>query len=146
MAPTITIAREFTPESELINSNYEHIEITEDDTIPVIDFSLLISGNPKERSKAIKDLGKACEEWGFFLLINHGIPENVKNSMLEYVEQFFKLPEEEMRKFQGKNVMDPVRCGTRSLNNGPGRTISRGYIKLIVHPEFHFPDKPAGYR
>lgn len=36
--------------------------------IPVIDFSLLTSGNAEQRTKAIKDLGKACREWGFFMV------------------------------------------------------------------------------
>ena len=36
--------------------------------IPTIDFSLITSSNPLQRSKAIKDLGKACEDWGFFIV------------------------------------------------------------------------------
>ena len=39
-------------------------------SVPVIDFSLLSSTDPDERAKVILDLGKACEEWGFFLVIN----------------------------------------------------------------------------
>ncbi|KAK2982058.1 hypothetical protein RJ640_001775 [Escallonia rubra] len=39
-----------------------------DDSIPVIDYSLLTSGIPDQRSKVIDELGKACEEWGFFLV------------------------------------------------------------------------------
>lgn len=38
------------------------------DSIPIIDFSLLTSGNPDQRSKVIQELGKACEEWGFFVV------------------------------------------------------------------------------
>ena len=36
--------------------------------IPVIDFSLLTSNKQELRFKAIQDLGKACEEWGFFMV------------------------------------------------------------------------------
>lgn len=39
-----------------------------DDTIPTIDFSLLTSGDPLQRSKIIRDLDKACQEWGFFMV------------------------------------------------------------------------------
>lgn len=39
-----------------------------DDSIPIIDFSLLISSCPEQRYKAIHDLGKACQEWGFFMV------------------------------------------------------------------------------
>lgn len=41
-------------------------EIDPEDSIPVIDFSLLTSSSPDQRSKVIQDLGKACRDWGFF--------------------------------------------------------------------------------
>lgn len=40
-----------------------------DDQIPIIDFSLLSSANPRQRSKVISDLGKACQDWGFFMVV-----------------------------------------------------------------------------
>lgn len=42
---------------------------SEAETIPTIDFSLLTSGTPDQRSKAIQDIGNACREWGFFMVI-----------------------------------------------------------------------------
>lgn len=39
-----------------------------EDSIPIIDFSLLNSSNPDQRSKVIQDLGKACRDWGFFMV------------------------------------------------------------------------------
>ena len=36
--------------------------------IPIIDFSLLTSGDPQQRSKILHDLRKACLEWGFFMV------------------------------------------------------------------------------
>lgn len=38
------------------------------DGIPVIDYSLLISEDPDHRAKCIRELGKACREWGSFLV------------------------------------------------------------------------------
>ena len=37
-------------------------------TIPTIDFSLLTSGDPEQRSKVLHDLRKACDEWGYFMV------------------------------------------------------------------------------
>ena len=37
-------------------------------SIPTIDFSLLTSCDPEQRSKILLDLRKACEEWGFFMV------------------------------------------------------------------------------
>ena len=38
-------------------------------SIPIIDFSLLTSGDADQRSRAIQDLDQACLEWGFFMVI-----------------------------------------------------------------------------
>ncbi|KAI3417895.1 Fe2OG dioxygenase domain-containing protein [Psidium guajava] len=40
----------------------------DDDSIPVIEFSLLSSSNPDQRSKVVADLAKACRDWGFFMV------------------------------------------------------------------------------
>lgn len=49
------------PDDSVANSELEHL-------IPTIDFSVLTSTDPAQRSKAIHDLSKACQDWGFFLV------------------------------------------------------------------------------
>ncbi|XP_028771658.1 protein DMR6-LIKE OXYGENASE 2 [Neltuma alba] len=116
-----------------------------EDAIPIIDFSLLCSGNPKQRCKAIQDLGQACEEWGCFLLINHGMPESLINSMMKGVKGFFDLSDEEKKEFQGKHIFDPIRYGS-SFNTAVEQVHCwRDFLKVFVHPDFHFPHKPAGF-
>ncbi|KAI4299124.1 hypothetical protein L6164_032614 [Bauhinia variegata] len=115
-------------------------------TLPIIDFSLLTSTDPQQRSKTIKDLGKACEEWSFFMLINHGIPESLTNRMIQGIAEFFDLPDKEKREFQGENLYDPIRCGS-SFNPVKEKVHCwRDFLKAFVHPEFHFPHKPTGLR
>jgi hypothetical protein len=43
--------------------------------IPVVDLGVLINGAADERSRAIRDLGRACEDWGFFM-VSWGISQN----------------------------------------------------------------------
>ncbi|KAA8536425.1 hypothetical protein F0562_028903 [Nyssa sinensis] len=117
----------------------------EDDPIPIIDFSLLTSGNPDQQSKFIQDLGKACEEWGGFMLINHGVPENLMKAMIEACKDFFNLTEEEKREFAGKHVFDPIRCGTSVSGRVDKILLWRDFLKIIVHPEFNFPYKLTGF-
>lgn len=38
------------------------------DSLPIIDFAALTADDPHPRSKAIHDLSKACQEWGFFIV------------------------------------------------------------------------------
>lgn len=40
----------------------------EEETIPIIDFSQLISSTPVERSKVVQDIGHACKEWSCFMV------------------------------------------------------------------------------
>ena len=43
---------------------------SESEIIPTIDLSMLTSGTPDQRSKVIQEIGNACREWGFFMVIN----------------------------------------------------------------------------
>ncbi|KAL0303755.1 UNVERIFIED_CONTAM: putative 2-oxoglutarate-dependent dioxygenase [Sesamum radiatum] len=62
--------------------------------VPVIDFSLLAQGDEDERKK----LDVACEEWGFFQIINHGAEEALPK-VKAAVTQFFDLPFSEKNKY-----------------------------------------------
>ncbi|KAL5563942.1 hypothetical protein UlMin_033689 [Ulmus minor] len=115
-------------------------------SIPVIDFSLLTSGSPDQRSTIIHELRKACEEWGFFMLINHGVPESVMKEMINACETFFNLSDEEKKEFRGtKDVLDPIKCGT-SFDVAIDKVfLWRDFIKVRSHPQFYSPHKPIGF-
>ncbi|RVW51161.1 1-aminocyclopropane-1-carboxylate oxidase 5 [Vitis vinifera] len=52
--------------------------------IPVIDFSKL---NGEERAKTMARIANGCEEWGFFQLVNHGIPEELLERVKKVAER-----------------------------------------------------------
>ncbi|KAH9611936.1 hypothetical protein KSS87_017571 [Heliosperma pusillum] len=58
------------------------------DTIPFIDMS-------KDRKTLIHDISRACEDYGFFQLTNHGIPVELCHNVLQVITEFFELPYEE---------------------------------------------------
>ncbi|XP_058007251.1 2-oxoglutarate-dependent dioxygenase 19-like isoform X3 [Hevea brasiliensis] len=127
-----------------LNSHDQVVSDTEE-PVPVIDYSLLISSSPDQRSKIIHDLRKACQYWGFFMVINHGVPERLMRSMIDACREFFDLPEEEKQEYEGKHVLDPIRCGT-SFNTSVEKVFCwRDFLKLFVHPVFHSPSKPAEF-
>jgi hypothetical protein len=47
---------------------HDHVTCVPEGSIPVIDYSLLISGTPDQRSKTVHELGRACQDWGFFMV------------------------------------------------------------------------------
>lgn len=55
--------------------------------IPVIDLE----------NSSVEDVEKACREWGFFHLINHGFPEHLRRRIESASADFFSLPLEEKK-------------------------------------------------
>ncbi|XP_039122236.1 S-norcoclaurine synthase 1-like isoform X2 [Dioscorea cayenensis subsp. rotundata] len=64
-----------------------------EDDIPVIDFHKLLDPELSDAESSKLDL--ACQNWGFFQLINHGVSEEVIQKMMLVIEEFFKLPLDE---------------------------------------------------
>ncbi|KAA0061143.1 protein DMR6-LIKE OXYGENASE 2-like [Cucumis melo var. makuwa] len=117
-----------------------------EDSIPIIDLSLLINGTPQQRAKVVNELGKACEDWGFFMVVNHGVEEKLMKELMEICIEFFELKEEEKREYETKHVLDPIRYGTSFNPKVEKAFFWRDYLKIKVHPKFHAPTKPTRLR
>lgn len=59
-------------------------------SVPVID----LSGTVENRGRIVNEVRNAAEEWGFFYVLNHGIPENVMDAVIEGVKRFHEQPKE----------------------------------------------------
>ncbi|XP_044979797.1 2-oxoglutarate-dependent dioxygenase 11-like [Hordeum vulgare subsp. vulgare] len=66
-------------------------------SIPVIDLGRLLDSQSYQLEAA--RLKSACEEWGFFQVKNHGIPDTVLENMRNDLEHFFRLPLDEKNRF-----------------------------------------------
>ncbi|KAJ0984651.1 hypothetical protein J5N97_003007 [Dioscorea zingiberensis] len=117
-----------------------------EEEVPIIDFSLLVGGTAKQRTQVIQDLSKACRDWGFFMVVNHGVPKSLMEAMLNTCMGFFNMREDEKQEYNEKHVLDPIRHGT-SFNTSVDKVrYWRDYLKVFVHPDFHSPAKPSGFR
>jgi len=114
--------------------------------IPVVDFDVLVNGAADRRARAIRDLGRACEDWGFFMVVNHGVPEELKEATMETCRELFSLPEEEKAEYLEAGPMDPVRIGTGFFSVVDGVRYWRDYLKMFAHPELHCPANPPKLR
>jgi len=70
--------------------------------IPVIDMGLLLEENDDCRRKEMEKLAMACEEWGFFQVVNHGIPCSLMDRMKGITREFFLLPLQEKAEYAVK--------------------------------------------
>ncbi|XP_048320852.2 protein SRG1 [Ziziphus jujuba] len=68
-------------------------------SIPIVDFSKLSKGNKDEFQDEISQLATACEEWGFFQVINHGIDWSLLENIEKVCKEFFMQPLEEKQKY-----------------------------------------------
>ncbi|KAJ8618790.1 hypothetical protein MRB53_014976 [Persea americana] len=60
--------------------------------IPVIDLSKL---DGEERAETMARIANGCEEWGFFQLVNHGIPVELLKRVKKVCSQCYKMDREE---------------------------------------------------
>ncbi|XP_017234801.1 oxoglutarate-dependent flavonoid 7-O-demethylase 1 [Daucus carota subsp. sativus] len=65
--------------------------------VPVIDMNVLLHGDLMDIE--LSKLHQACKEWGFFQLINHGVSHSLLDKLKAEVEEFFKMPLQDKRKF-----------------------------------------------
>ncbi|KAF7830708.1 flavanone 3-dioxygenase 2-like [Senna tora] len=138
-----------------IPSSYHSITEPRDDvahdlaaSIPVIDFSLLTSHHdPRRRAFAVRQLGKACADWGFFMITNHGISETLMEQVINKSHEFHNLPIEEKKEFaDNKGPFTPIRHGTSFHPQSEKVHYWRDYLKVLTHPQFNFPHKPYGFK
>ncbi|KAL4965000.1 isopenicillin N synthase family dioxygenase [Aspergillus stella-maris] len=59
---------------------------------PVIDFAPFYGPDSAAKENLVRELRQACEEFGFFQLINHGIPSALQDSILAQSQDLFNLP------------------------------------------------------
>lgn len=94
-------------------------------TIPIIDLS-------KPDSKNL--LVKACEEFGFFKVINHGVPVEFINKLELEAIKFFSLPLSEKEK---AGPPDPFGYGNKRI--GPNGDIGWvEYLLLTTKQDFNY--------
>lgn len=110
--------------------------------IPVVDLG---GDDPDRMAEQIVAAGR---EFGFFQVINHGVPEDVMGAMMSAAEEFFKLPTEEKMAHYSTDSTKLPRFHTSVGKEQEQLLYWRDCLKIGCYPfeEFRrqWPDKPAG--
>ncbi|KAA8550773.1 hypothetical protein F0562_002457 [Nyssa sinensis] len=72
----------------------------------------------ERRKQIVDDIREACERWGFFQLVNHGVPVGVMEGMLEGTRRFHEQPREAKAELYSNDGRREVRFYS---TNGPRR-------------------------
>ena len=66
-----------------------------DEQVPIIDIGSLVSDSSSAAAApAVKNIAQACQDWGFFQIINHGIDAALIDRVWEQTRAMFALPSE----------------------------------------------------
>ncbi|KUM57278.1 hypothetical protein ACN42_g9908 [Penicillium freii] len=86
---------------------------------PIIDFAPFYA-NDSTKEDLIHQIQQACEQFGFFQLINHPIPTELQTAVLQHSSEFFNLPLETKEKYNQ---------ATGGFNRGYERLRSQNFEK-----------------
>ncbi|PRQ27943.1 putative oxoglutarate/iron-dependent dioxygenase, non-heme dioxygenase domain-containing protein [Rosa chinensis] len=99
------------PPENLLNSSFpqddEQYQKFRNLQLPVIDLSGF--DNFERRKVIITDINKAAESWGFFQLVNHGIPLGLMEGIQKSIRGFHELPQKEKVKWYSSDFTQKVR-------------------------------------
>ncbi|XP_047310541.1 1-aminocyclopropane-1-carboxylate oxidase homolog 1-like [Impatiens glandulifera] len=68
--------------------------------------------DPFRRRETVDQVRQASESWGFFQVINHGVPTTVLKQMLDGVHRFYDQDEEDRKKLYTRDVKKTFRHNT----------------------------------
>ncbi|KAK1577152.1 hypothetical protein Q3G72_019372 [Acer saccharum] len=90
-------------------------------SIPIIDLKNYTGdgdNNNVPDSSLLEKISHACEEYGFFQIINHGIPEDLCNKMMDAIAKLFEsMPPEERKQFFTTDHTKQVKLFNYYINN-----------------------------
>ncbi|KAH9780386.1 Fe2OG dioxygenase domain-containing protein [Citrus sinensis] len=122
------------PESERPNLS----EVSECKNVPVIDLAC------DDRSLIVQQVADACKNYGFFQAINHEVPLETVERVLEVAKEFFNLPVEEKLKLYSDDPSKTMRLSTSFNVNKEKVHNWRDYLRLHCYPlDKYVPEWPS---
>ncbi|KAF9895096.1 hypothetical protein FE257_004725 [Aspergillus nanangensis] len=91
---------------------------------PVIDFEAFYTTDPHRKAALVQQVHQACQEYGFFQIINHRVPSDLRVAILQAAQDLFSLPVEVKEKYSkdaGKTSRGYERLRSQNFEKrGPG--------------------------
>ncbi|KAK9910073.1 hypothetical protein M0R45_034048 [Rubus argutus] len=127
--------------------NFDQVIQSSDHSIPLID---LHGFDGSRRTEIIKQIGLACQDYGFFQVKNHGVKEAVIDNVMAVAKEFFHLPASERMKVYSEDPYKTVRLSTSFNVKAEDVPSWRDYLRLHCHPLedyiHEWPSNPPSFR
>ncbi|XP_022138845.1 1-aminocyclopropane-1-carboxylate oxidase homolog 1-like [Momordica charantia] len=109
-------------------------------TIPIIDLQAAAQ-NPQSRAAVIDQIRDACENWGFFQVLNHGVPSEVAAEMLDGIRRFHEQDGEQKRNLYSRDYTKKVLYNTNFDLFQAAATNWRDTITCVIAPRGARPEE-----
>ncbi|CAN4083432.1 unnamed protein product [Withania somnifera] len=152
MAPsTLTaLADEKTLQTSFIRDEEERPKVAYNkfsDEIPVI--SLKGLDESEKRGEICEKIVKACEDWGVFQVVDHGVDAELISQMTNFAKEFFELPPEEKLRFD----MSGGKKGGFIVSSHLQGEVVQDWREIVTYFSYpirardysRWPDKPQGW-
>ncbi|KAL3727025.1 hypothetical protein ACJRO7_031864 [Eucalyptus globulus] len=80
-------------------------------SIPIVDLEGVHEDSGK-RMETIRQVGQACEDWGFFQVVNHGIGDGVLSGIIDGVRRFHEQESEVKKELYSRDESKKVKYNT----------------------------------
>ncbi|EYU32539.1 hypothetical protein ABFS82_14G024400 [Erythranthe guttata] len=124
--PRIFLHEEYMLEKKSISTKSEL-------SVPVIDFAAC------PRDKIVDRVREASEEWGFFQIVNHGIPTSFMNKVIEDVRKFHEMEDGVKKEYYSRDFKKKVLYNSNFDLHIAKSANWRDTLYLIMAPD---PPKP----
>ena len=156
MAPTTTtltaLAEEKTLQNKFVRDEDERPKVAYNEfsnEIPVISLAGIDEVEGR-RSEICRKIVEACEDWGIFQVVDHGVDSSLISEMTRLAREFFALPPEEKLRF---DMSGGKKGGFIVSSHLQGEAVQdwREIVTYFSYPirardYSRWPDKPDGWR
>ncbi|KAK4346932.1 hypothetical protein RND71_033271 [Anisodus tanguticus] len=154
MAPsTLTaLADEKTLQTSFIRDEEERPKVAYNkfsDKIPVISLKGINDVESGRRGEICEKIVKACEDWGIFQVVDHGVDAELIKQMTTFAKEFFALPPEEKLRFD----MSGGKKGGFIVSSHLQGEVVQDWREIVTYFSYpirardysRWPDKPQGW-
>ncbi|CAI8609035.1 unnamed protein product [Vicia faba] len=155
MAPAKTLdylSQEKTLESSFVRDESERPKVSYNDfsnEIPIISLAGIDDVDGR-RTEICNKIVKACENWGIFQVVDHGVDSYLISEMTRFAKMFFDLPPEEKLRFDmsgGKKGGFIVSSHLQGESVKDWRELVTYFSYPIKQRDYsRWPDKPEGWK